>query len=269
MYITRTEGLVWERLKTVARSDLGAFLTNPLDEMTGPVNAAGRDVNVIDKQIPVTVGTGTQLFEIALWAGGPVIILILGFTGFPAMLALLPFSFLPGVVFLFMKAKALSRLRQLEQKIQGDASQIDNYLEQRVVILQNTAKLVATSVDLDKDVMKNVASLRSGGGAISDADRNALAQTIDRGFSGIHVAVEAYPDLKAHAAIADAMQQNSYLQQEITAARTLYNDSVTMWNQDIFAWPTNQIVAARNGLTTRVPFSVSAETKAAARGVFF
>ena len=81
--------------------------------------------------------------------------------------------------------------------------------------------------------------------------------------------VEAYPELKAQATLADAMRQNSYLQKEITAARTLYNDTVAMWNQEIFRWPTNQIVAARAGYTTRIPFIASAETKAEARGTFF
>ena len=88
-------------------------------------------------------------------------------------------------------------------------------------------------------------------------------------LSRINVAFEAYPDLKAHAAVADAMQQNSYLQKEITAARTLYNDTVAIWNQDIFAWPAKQIVAARNRYTTRIPFTATAETKTAARETFF
>ena len=57
--------------------------------------------------------------------------------------------------------------------------------------------------------------------------------------------------------------------EEITAARTLYNDTVTQWNTDIFMWPTKMIVAARSGYTTRIPFSASAETKARARSVFF
>lgn len=43
------------------------FKANLLDEKTGPVNEAGRDVNVIDKQLPVTIGTGSLIFEICLW----------------------------------------------------------------------------------------------------------------------------------------------------------------------------------------------------------
>ena len=220
-------------------------MPNELDEMTGPVNEAGRDINVIEKQLPVKVGFGSTLFEIALWVCG----------------------ILPGLIFLFMKVGAANYFRKLQQKIQADASQIDNYLEQRVQILQNVAPLVAKAVDLDKDVMKSVAAFR--GGSLPDADRNAVARNIDGAFGRLFPQVEAYPELKAHAAIADAMQQNNYLQREITAARALYNDTVNQWNSDIFDWPTKMIVAAKAGYTTRIPFTASAETKAKAREVFF
>ena len=93
-------------------------MANELDEMTGPVNSAGRDVNVIEKQLPVKIGAGSVIFEIMLWVCG----------------------ILPGVIFLFMKASAASYFKKLQQKIQADASQIDNYLEQRVQILQRTAE---------------------------------------------------------------------------------------------------------------------------------
>ena len=221
-------------------------MANELDEMSGPVNREGRDVNVIEKQIPVKVGFGSVLFEIALWL----------------------LFILPGLVFLFMKISARNYLRKLQQKLQADASQIDNYLEQRVQILQNVAGLVAKAIDLDKDVMKSVAAFR-GGAAMSDANRSQVAASLDHAFGRLFPQVEAYPELKAHAAIADAMQQNSYLQKEITAARAVYNDTVRQWNQDIFSWPTKMIVAARAGYTTRIPFTASSETKERARGTFF
>ncbi|CAN5896710.1 hypothetical protein BH11PSE12_BH11PSE12_33840 [soil metagenome] len=247
-------------------------MANDLDETTGPINHEGRDVNVISKQIPVPIGTGSLIFEIALWTVGTIPGIISLATGSLPKLesaGLLVAGVLPGLIFLFMKINALAYLRKLQQKIQADASQIDNYLEQRVVILNNVVGLVAKAIDLDKDVMKSVAAYRSGHDGSSDSQRNAALQEIDGIFSRISVAFESYPDLKAQAIIADAMRQNSYLQKEITAARTLYNDTVAMWNQDIFAWPAKQIVAARAGFTTRIPFTASAEIKASARGTFF
>ena len=222
-------------------------MANELDELNGPVNGQGRDVNVIEKQIPVKTGVGSVIFEVILW--------ILGI--------------IPGIVFLFMKIKAGNYLSQLQQKIQHDASQIDNYLEQRVVILQNCARLLDKAIDLDKTTMTQIAAYRSGSAPADDGARNQMAQQLDAVGRSINVAFESYPDLKAHAEIADAMQQNSYLQKEITAARELYNDTVNVWNRDIFAWPTKMIVASKRGYTTRIPFTASQEVKEQARGVFF
>ena len=180
-------------------------MANELDEMTGPVNSAGRDVNVIEKQLPVKIGAGSVIFEVFLWLCG----------------------ILPGIIFIFMKISAKNYFQQLQQKLQADASTIDNYLEQRVQILQNVAPLLEKAIDLDKDVMKTVAAYR--GGINADASRNQVAQQVDTAFARLFPQVEAYPELKAHAAIADAMQQNAYLQKEITAARSLYNDTVNQW----------------------------------------
>ena len=50
-------------------------MANLLDEITGTVNEAGRDVNVIDRQLPVKIGLGSILFEIALWVTIPILVL--------------------------------------------------------------------------------------------------------------------------------------------------------------------------------------------------
>lgn len=220
-------------------------MANELDETTGPVNEAGRDVHVIDKQIPVKTDWKSTLFQVILWC----------------------LCLIPGIVFAVMKIKAKSYLQQLQQKIQHDASTIDNYQTQRVVILQNAAKLLDKSVDLDKSTFTEIAKYRSG--YMSDADRNELQGKLENISNKINLAFENYPDLKAHQTLADCMQQNSYLQQEITAAREAYNDTVMQWNTAIFEWPTKMIVAAKAGYTTRIPFTASKEMKEKSESVLF
>ena len=221
-------------------------MANQLDELNPEVREEGVDTNVIVKKIPVKVGVGSKIFEILLWVCG----------------------ILPGVIFLFAKINAQKHFDQLQQKIQRNASQIDNYLEQRVMVLQNCAKLLDKAIDLDKSTFENIARYRSGGGD-ADVARNEIGGQIENVSRSINVAVEQYPDLQAHREIADAMQQNMYLQREITAARELYNDTIDQWNRDIFAWPAKMIVAAKNGYTTRIPFVASQEVKEKARAVFF
>ncbi len=250
-------------------------MANLLDEMTGPVNGQGRDINVIERQIPVKVGIGSKIFQIMLWITIPILVLLYtqvfstktDSTSRVCIIGCLA-GILPGVIFLFMKISARNYFQQLEQKIQAEASNIDNYLEQRVQILQNVAGLVEKSIELDKDVMKSVAALRSGG-PVNNENRNEVAQQVSSAFGRLFPQVEAYPELKAHETIADAMQQNNYLQREITAARTVYNSRVSQWNTSIFSWPTKMIVASEQGYTSRIPFSVSSETKEMARSKFF
>lgn len=222
-------------------------MANQLDELNPEVREEGLDTNVIAKKIPVEVGVGSKIFEIALWVCG----------------------ILPGLIFLFMKVNAQKHFDQLQQKIQRNASQIDNYLEQRVMVLQNCARLLDKAIDLDKSTFENIAKYRSGNAGDVDEARNAAEGKIETLSRDINLAVESYPDLAAHREIADAMQQNMYLQREITAARELYNDTIDQWNRDIFAWPTKKIVAAKNGYTTRIPFIASKEIKEKAKSVFF
>lgn len=249
-------------------------MANLLDEVTGPVNDKGREIHVIEKQIPVRIGFGSTIFEIALWVTIPIIVLIyLALMGSkiqnPILMAIVGclFGILPGVIFIFMKISARNYFQQLEQRIQAEASNIDNYIEQRVQILQNVVGLVERSIKLDKEVMTKVAALRSG--IVDGENSGEINQQVNSAFGRLFPQVEAYPELKAHNAIADAMQQNNYLQREITAARTVYNSRVAQWNTDIFSWPTKMIVAAQQGYTTRIPFTASEETRELARGKFF
>ena len=142
-----------------------------LDELsTEGVREEGLDTHVIAKKVPVTVGFGSKLFEVILW-----VLLII-----------------PGVVFLYKKQKARDYFNQLEQKIQANASTVDNYLEQRVVVLRNCARLLDKAIDLDKDVFTKVAAYRSGSAA-NEEERNAIAGQIDNIANSVNVAFEKYP----------------------------------------------------------------------------
>ena len=251
-------------------------MANQLDEMTGPILEEGKDVNVIAKQIPVKVGWGSAFFQVLVWL--PIlpglILLIFGIAKLETLWALcivggilILFGLGTGAWWISMKIKAGIYLRQLEQKIQHNASQIDNYLENRVVILKNLAQLVSKAVKLDKETYIGISQARSG--HFSDTERNEVQAQAEKVAANINIQLERYPELKAHQEIQDAIQQNSYLQREITAAREIYNDTVFQWNRDIQIWPKYMIVAAKNGYTTRIPFIASKEVKEAARGTFF
>lgn len=224
-------------------------MANELDETKDPISEQGRDVSVISKQLPVKASTMSKVVRVMCWVG----IILLG---------------IPTIVYYVQKTKAKQTLQQLQQKLQADASQIDNYMEKRVIQLKNTASLLNKSMQLDKDVFTQIAALRSGS-KLSDSDRNELEASVENVDRKINIALENYPELKSQQAVSDAMQQNNYTQSEITACRDKYNDSVLRWNSLIYKFPFYDLVAEENGYTTRIPFSVSSETKQQARSNFF
>jgi len=224
-------------------------MANGLDEINDKV-IEERDVGVIGKTLPAKCGKGTKFFfNIGIW-----FCLVI-----------------PGIFVLVKKAKWRSYFSQLEQKLQATSSTIDNLMENRVNILKNAAKLLDKAIDLDKDTFTKIAAYRSGAASTQEGanERNVAAQTMDNVAAKINLAFENYPNLEAHKELADVMQQNNYLQREITAAREQYNDVVFKWNKEIFEWPLRLLVADELGLTTRIPFATSKEIKDASRGTFF
>lgn len=246
-------------------------MANLLDEMNPQTMDEGRDINVITKQIPVQISSFENLIP-TIFMGLGALIGVIGLislisTGESSSFVII----LIGAAIAYFTYKKLksteSYLYGLEQKINAYASEIDNYMEQRVQILRNASALIEKSIDLDKEVFIDLAKYRSGN--FTDAERSQVDMDLRRAERNIQVALENYPQLQSQQAIIDGMQQNSYLQREITASRSTYNDAVYQWNREIFEFPFKKIVAARQGRTTRIPFIASKETKEEARGVFF
>ena len=244
-----------------------------LDFSGNDANKAKNEVYVAQRAIQIEPdGSATALFWGMGVAGVAVLVYMLAERPVDAeflpnllagLAALIPFALL-----FWRKKTTVSHFQALLQKINGLASEIDNYIDQQIDILKNVAPLVEKSVELDKDVMKSVAAFR-GGVDITNENRNAVASQVNATYRALVPHMEAYPDLKAHAVIAEAMQKAEHLRKEITAARTLYNDRVTQWNREVFEWPIKRMVAAQEHYRTLVPFAIDAGRKDGAHQVFF
>ena len=174
------------------------------------------------------------------------------------------------VVLVIAAIMLYNNLVKMRNMVDNAWAQIDVQLQRRCDLIPNLVETVKGYAAHESGTLEKVIAARS---AVTNATTPEAKMEADNALSGtlksLFAVSEAYPELKAHQAIADAMQQNSYLQREITAARTVYNNRVTQWNTEIFSWPTKMIVAASQGYTTRIPFTASAETKQMARSKFF
>ena len=158
----------------------------------------------------------------------------------------------------------------LSEEVDNKFATIDTMLQRRADLIPNLVNTVKGYTNQEQAVIDSVTDARAKlAGANSVGEKANADQELSTALSNLLVVVENYPDLKSHAEIADVMQQNSYLQKEITAARDQYNDTVNQWNHDIFMWPVKMIVAAKAGYTSRIPFTTSFDMKEKARGTFF
>lgn len=238
-----------------------------LDRMNGYVNPDGRETGVIEQVIEVRVGLGSALFQIFICLVGFIPAAYCYFTELlttTQCIILAVLGFVPAIGLAIKKVQVKNYFNSLTQRLNSQASTIDNYIEQRVIILKNAKKLLDQAVSLDKDTFVALAAQRSG-----SAGRNELNAALDNNVRAFNMAFENYPELRAHSSIAEAMKQNDILQRQITAARELYNDTINMWNKEIFAWPIKMIVASSERYKTEIPFSTSREIKDEAKSVLF
>ncbi len=173
---------------------------------------------------------------------------------------------IPGFVYRSQLKQADVYFNKLKAKINHDASQIENFLEQRVVILENLSALINKEMAFERDALSQIASYRNG---IQVGMMNMAAQLIGNAETQIKDVFRDHPELMSNSAIEKAIKENDYLQREITAARECYNDSVNEWNSSLFESRAKRVVAAKKGYCTKKLFVTSHEIRSKAREVLF
>src|SRR5919206_198050 len=91
-----------------------------------------------------------------------------------------------------------------------------------------------------------VTDARAEAVAASDRDHVAKAEAkLTSALGGIHAVAEAYPELRAAESFQELEAKLSQLENEIQAARRIYNANVQAYNTRIQIFP-NSLLAGRN-----------------------
>lgn len=145
----------------------------------------------------------------------------------------------------------MNGLKQLEVKVEEAESGIDVALTKRFDVL---TKLVATTKGYAKheaETFENVVKWRQGlPKNLSLAEKQEFMGKMDAVQSGINVAVEAYPELKAEKIFSNLQASISDVEEHLQAARRLYNSNVSTINSRIVTFPTS-IVAGMVNVTKK------------------
>lgn len=239
-------------------------MANEPDKMKNENIKERQETNVIYNQIKVTATSGEKKVPYIVTLVG-IILLVYGICSE---------DYVAGAIGLFIgiypylaMGKISAQFNASEQEIQKAATEIDSCMKQRIIILENLAKLIEKSIDTNEKIPIDTTKYKNGN--FTDKTRNEADLKLNNATRNINALLENNPELKRQKAIQDAIQQNAKLQRKIANARTLYNEAVNTWNREIFEFPLKKIVAAKEGRTTRIPFIANEEIKQKSKEVFF
>jgi LemA protein len=160
-----------------------------------------------------------------------------------------------AVLFLagFWMLGAYNRLVKHRNEIGNAFAQIDVQLKRRYDLIPNLVDVARKYVQHERDTLEAVIAARNGARTASDS---AAARPADAGrigalasaegalaglMSKLAVVVEAYPALKADAALSDLSEELNHTENRIAFARQAFNDAVLDYNNAAQQAPTNLV----------------------------
>lgn len=150
-----------------------------------------------------------------------------------------------------------------KNQVENIFASVDTVLKKRYDLIPNLVASVSKYMEHEKSLLEEVTKLRAEATKpdISDAHKIALDAKITSALGSIMVAVEAYPELKANENIMHLQHTLHEVEEQISAARRAYNQSVTDYNNAIEMVPTSFMASLMSYRRKQVFEIVEAERK--------
>jgi len=139
---------------------------------------------------------------------------------------------------------------------------IDTMAKKRYDLIPNLVATVQQYMQHERATLTEITELRAKAtsGNLSDEEKIALDGKISKAMSGIMIAVENYPDLKASTNFMQLQGSLNEVEEQLSAARRFYNAAVTTYNNAIQMVPTN-IVAGMFNFKAKKLFEISEQER--------
>jgi len=161
-----------------------------------------------------------------------------------------------------------NKLVQLRNKVKNSFAQIDTQLQRRFDLIPNLVETVKGFADHEKELLENVTASRSGYmNAGSNEEKLAMNQQLTSTLKTLFAVAENYPDLKANTNFLKLQDELAETEEKVAFSRQFYNDSVTIYNNQIQMFPGN-IVAGMFGFTEEALFNSDEDAKDAPKVQF-
>lgn len=148
-------------------------------------------------------------------------------------------------------------------------SGIDVQLKRRHDLVPNLVETVKGYATHEREVFEKVTDARAKAIASSGVQDTANAEgQLTRAMADLRAVAENYPDLRATENFQQLSQNLSELEDEIQAARRIYNSNTQAYNTKIQQFPAS-IVANQGGFTAREYFEIEDATERETPSVSF
>ena len=145
------------------------------------------------------------------------------------------------------------------QKVKNAWSQIDVQLQRRFDLIPNFVETVKGYMTHEKDTLTKVTELRSSwANATTISEKAQVSNQLSDTLKTIMAVSENYPDLKANQNFLDLQEELRNTENKISFSRQFYNDTVTMYNTKLEAFPSN-IIAGMFNFTAEPLFTAESD----------
>jgi len=162
-----------------------------------------------------------------------------------------------AVILVLFVIVVYNRLVTLRNYVKEAFSTMDVYLKKRWDLVPNLIEIVKAYAKHEKNVLEDVAKLRSGNYSdMSDNDKIDANKKLGESLSKIIAIVENYPDLKANEHYAKLMDELSSIETDIANSRKYYNGCVRILNNTVEIFPTS-LIAGMFGIKSATMFEIT------------
>jgi len=134
-------------------------------------------------------------------------------------------------------------LIKLKLKVKQSKSGIDIYLQQRFDLIPNLVQVVKGYMNYEKDLFENITTLRE---QYFQTKEISISEDLNNKINNIIITAENYPELKSSEQFLELQKKLTKIENELQAARRIYNLSVTNYNTKIHTVPFNIIAKICN-----------------------
>lgn len=161
------------------------------------------------------------------------------------------------LVLVLMIASMYNGLINKRNQVENVFGSMDAMLKKRYDLIPNLVASAKEYMKHEAGVLSRITELRTKAMEpnISSDEKVAINNELSKSLTGMRIAVENYPDLKANQNFLQLQGSLNEVEEQISAARRAFNATVTEYNNSVEMFPSN-IMASIMGLKRKQVFVI-------------